>query len=84
MLLRSKMAGSISGTVDGGSGTLDSIRVFQSEGVYTVFNPTSGIDNSGTLNLNGKTIQYAGIDHQDFLSDDGGFQSRDPGDRIRR
>ena len=65
--------GSISGTVDGGSGTLDSIRVFQSEGVYTVFNPTSGIDNSGTLNLNGKTIQYAGIDHQDFLSDDGGF-----------
>lgn len=65
--------GSIGGTVDGGSGTLDSIRVFRSEEEYTVFNPAAGVDNSGILSLNGKTIQYTGIDHQDFLSDDGGF-----------
>ena len=62
--------GSISGTVDGGSGTFDSIQVADGAGGYTIFNPASGTDNAGTLALNGKTIAYAGIDREDLFAGD--------------
>ncbi len=63
-------SGSISGTVSGGTGNLDAIRVAKPSSGYTVFNPTSA-DQSGTLNLNGKRIQYTGMDPQNFMSSTG-------------
>lgn len=57
--------GSLTGTVNGGAGTFDSIRVYNpATGGYTVFNPSAN-DQAGALSLNGKTIQYAGMDHYD-------------------
>ncbi len=61
-----EVGGSISGIVDGGAGTFDSIRVYNSAtGGYTVFNPTASSPNPVTLN--GKTIHYTGIDSQDLV-----------------
>ena len=62
--------GSLTGTADGGTGRTDSLRVADSTGGYTVFNPTGGDDQAGTLSLDSKTISYAGIDHQDILGGD--------------
>ncbi|HZF80990.1 MAG TPA: LEPR-XLL domain-containing protein, partial [Rubrivivax sp.] len=59
-------AGSLSGSVAGGSGTYDSISVQAGVGGdYSVFNP-AGLDAAGTLTLHGKTIVYSGIDRQDL------------------
>ena len=59
--------GSLSGTLSGGTDTLDAIRVYKEAGKYTVFNPGAGTDKSGTLTLHGKTIAYAGIDHAELF-----------------
>ncbi|HLL17492.1 MAG TPA: hypothetical protein VK439_01805, partial [Rubrivivax sp.] len=63
-------AGSLSGSVAGGTGTYDSISVQAGAGGdYSVFNP-AGPDAAGTLTLHGKTIVYSGIDRQDFVGGD--------------
>ena len=59
-------SGSLDGTVDGGLGASDGVRVADGGGKYTLFNPP-GVDQAGTLTLHGKTIHHAGIDHQDPL-----------------
>jgi hypothetical protein len=63
--------GSLSGGMDGGAGTFDSIKVQNGAGGdYTIFDPGSGADIAGTLNLHGLTVSYAGIDHQDLVGGD--------------
>ncbi len=64
-----EQSGTLSGTVTGGTGIFDAIRVAKVGGGYTVFNP-NGVDQSGTLNLNGKRIRYAGMDHDSLFSGD--------------
>jgi len=61
---RFEQAGSVSGTITGGTGiaAFDSFSVFESTDHYTVFNPAIA-NESGTITFNGKTVQYAGMDH---------------------
>src|SRR5690606_5545445 len=62
--------GSISGSVSGGSGTADGIKVQNGAGgPYTVFNPAA-VDSAGTLALHGRTIVYSGMDNQALTSGD--------------
>lgn len=60
--------GSLTGIVDGGAGTFDAFRVFKAEGQYTVFNPPDTLQH--TVTVNGKTIQYKGMDHDDLSAGD--------------
>ena len=43
--------GSLSGTVNGGDGTFDAIRVAKTSGGYTVFNPLAGSESGGSLQV---------------------------------
>jgi hypothetical protein len=64
-------AGSISGTVDGGSGGEDGL-MFNDPGdpaSGTAFNP-AGADSAGTATLYGKSVDYAGMDRQELLTGD--------------
>ncbi len=62
--------GSISGSVSGGSGTADGIKVYNSaEDTYTIFNPPE-VDSAGLLDLHGRLIVYSGIDNQALTSGD--------------
>ncbi len=60
--------GSLTGIVDGGAGTFDAFRVFKAAGQYTVFNPPDTLQH--TVTVNGKTIQYKGMDHDDLSAGD--------------
>jgi hypothetical protein len=65
-----EVGGSLSGTLAGGSSTYDSFEVADGLGGYTIFNPASGVDLGGSLNLHGKSITYTGMDAQDLVAGD--------------
>ena len=71
--------GSLTGTVNGGTGTLDGFSVYDSVlSKYTVFNPGSGAaDAGGTITIHGVTVNFAGMDNQSPVSgDDYSYDSR--------
>jgi len=54
--------GSLTGTLDGGSGATDSLRIYDStDSEFELVNP-AGADQSGSATAYGTTIAYAGID----------------------
>jgi hypothetical protein len=61
-------AGSVSGTLDGGTGLLDGFAVL-SGGDLTVFQP-AGNNAAGSSTVAGKPVTYAGMDHFSPLSGD--------------